>query len=90
MINALRDKRKGIKLSLKQILFDYELDSDWVWVLPGQISPYQVECSLRDGARPVGWRGHIAGLLGRVGHAQKRGEEASQADGWVLAHSAKR
>jgi hypothetical protein len=39
--------------------------------------------------RPIGWLGRAAGLLGRLGRAQRgRGEQASRADSLVSAHSA--
>jgi hypothetical protein len=39
--------------------------------------------------RPIGRLGHAAGLLGCLGHAWRgRGEQASQTDGLVSAHSA--
>jgi hypothetical protein len=55
----------------------------------GRMCPYWVGCASRGGARPVGWLGRVAGLLGRLGHTWRgRGEQASRADSLVSAHSA--
>jgi hypothetical protein len=44
---------------------------------------------LRGGARPVGWLGRVADLLGCLGHARRgSGDHASRADSQVSANSA--
>jgi hypothetical protein len=45
---------------------------------------------LREAGRLVRWLGRAAGLLGRLGCVRRgRGKQASRADSWVLAHSAR-